>query len=65
MECSNKDIRESIKELGMEKLMDLSIELKSMYAIRGYRGNSYNDEIIDGVVSIHKKLRGIRDASSY
>nr|DAX54218.1 MAG TPA: hypothetical protein [Bacteriophage sp.] len=63
MECSNKDIREAIRELGMEKLMDLSIELKSRYVIRGYRGNSCNDEVIDGVVSIHKKLKEIRDAS--
>ena len=63
MTCSNKDIREAIKELGMEKLMELSIELKSRYVIRGYRGNSCNDEVIDGVVSIHKKLKEVRDAS--
>ena len=63
MTCSNKDIREAIKELGMEKLMELSIDLKSRYAIRGHYGISYNDEIIDGVVSIYKKLKEIRDAS--
>ena len=63
MTCSNKDIREAIKELGMEKLMELSIDLKSRYAIKGYFSTSYNDEIIDGVVSIYKKLKEIRDAS--
>ena len=56
-------IREDIKEIGVKNVMDSPIELKS-YAIRGYRFNSYNNEMIDEIVSIHKKLKGIRDVSS-
>lgn len=55
-------IRENIKEIGVEKVMDHPIELKS-YTIRGYSFNSYNNEMIDEIVSIHKKLKEIRDAS--
>lgn len=55
-------IREDIKEIGVEEVMDSPIELKS-YAIRGYRFNPHNNEMIDEIVSIHKKLKEIRDAS--
>ena len=55
-------IREDIKEIGVEKVMDHPIELKS-YAIKGYRVNSNNGELIGEIVSIHKKLKEIRDAS--
>lgn len=58
----NYYMREDIKEIGVEKIMDPPIELKS-YAIRGYSFSPYNNEMIDEIVSIHKKLKEIRDAS--